>query len=196
MATHSSTFDWKIPWMEPGRLKSIGLLRVRHNWVTSLSLFTFTHWRRKWQPTPVFLSGESQGRGNLVGFGLWGRPESDTSDLAAAAEKMANSQNFPCTNKSFMGFPGLIFFQMVKNLPAMWETRVQSLGWEDPLEKGMTIHSSGMPREFHGQRSLVCYSPCSFITANVLTMHRECIFWWAQSLEHRSHRTPLPGGNN
>ena len=67
--------------------------------------------------------------------------------------------------------------RMVKNLPAMRETRAQSLGWEDPLEKGMTIHSSGVPREFHGQRSLACYSPCSFITANVLAMHRECIFW-------------------
>ena len=32
--------------------------------------------------------------------------------------------------------------QMVKNLPAMWETQVQSLGWEDPLEKGMATHSS------------------------------------------------------
>ena len=45
------------------RLQSLGSLRVRHNWVTSLSLFTFMHWRRKWQPTPVFLPGESQGRG-------------------------------------------------------------------------------------------------------------------------------------
>ena len=55
MAPHSSTFAWKIPWTEePGRLQSMGLLRVGHDWATSLSLFTFTHWRRKWQPTPVF----------------------------------------------------------------------------------------------------------------------------------------------
>ena len=53
-------FAWKIPWMEePGRLQSMGSLEVGHNWVTSLSLFTFLHWRRKWQPTPVFLPGES-----------------------------------------------------------------------------------------------------------------------------------------
>ena len=45
---------------------------------------------------------------------------------------------------------------MVKNLPAMWETQVLSLGWEDPLEKGMVTDLSG---EFHGQRSLVNYSP-------------------------------------
>ena len=67
MAPHSSTLAWRIPWMEePGRLQSVGSLRVRHDWATSLSLFTFMHWRRKWQPTPVFLPGESQGRGSLV----------------------------------------------------------------------------------------------------------------------------------
>ena len=55
MVTHSSTLAWKIPWTEdPGRLQSMGSLRVRHD-ATSLSLFTFMYWRRKWQPTPVFL---------------------------------------------------------------------------------------------------------------------------------------------
>ena len=64
MATHSSTLAWKIPWMEgPGRLQSMGSLGVGYDWETSLSLFTFMHWRRKWQPTPVFLPGESQGQG-------------------------------------------------------------------------------------------------------------------------------------
>ena len=41
---------------------------------------TVIHWRRKWQPTPVFLPGESQGRGSLVGCRLWGRTESDTTE--------------------------------------------------------------------------------------------------------------------
>ena len=49
------------------------------------SLFTLMHWRRKWQPTPVFLPGESQGRGSLVGFRLRGRTESDTTEATAAA---------------------------------------------------------------------------------------------------------------
>ena len=110
MATHSSTLAWKIPWTEePGRLQSVGLLRVRRDWATSLSLscigagngnpvqcpclenprdggawwaavhgvaksptwlsdfpFTFMHWRRKWQPTPVFLPGKSHGWRSLV----------------------------------------------------------------------------------------------------------------------------------
>ena len=81
VATHSSTLAWKIPWTEgPGGLQSMGSLGVRHDWATSLSLFTFMHWRRKWQPTPVFLPGESQGRGSLVGCCLWGRTESDTTE--------------------------------------------------------------------------------------------------------------------
>ena len=81
MAPHSSTLAWKILWTEePGRLQSMGSLRVRHDWATWLSLFTFMHWRRKWQPTPVFLPGESQGRWSLVGCRLWGRTESDTTE--------------------------------------------------------------------------------------------------------------------
>ena len=57
-----------------------GVARVGHDWATSLSLFTFMHWRRKWQPTPVFLPGESQGRGSLVGRRLWSHTESDTNE--------------------------------------------------------------------------------------------------------------------
>ena len=81
MAPHSSTLAWKIPWIEePCGLQSMGSLGVRHDWVTSLYFFTFMHWRRKWQPTPVFLPGESQGRQSLVGCRLWGRTESDMTE--------------------------------------------------------------------------------------------------------------------
>ena len=81
MAPRSSTLAWRLPWMEePGGLQSMGSLRVGHDSVTSLSLFTFMHWRRKWQPTPVFLPGESQGQGGLVGCCLWGCTESDTTE--------------------------------------------------------------------------------------------------------------------
>ena len=76
-----SPLAWKVPWTEePGGLQSMGSLGIGHDWATSLSLFTFMHWRRKWQPTPVFLPGESQGRGSLVGCCLWGRTESDTTE--------------------------------------------------------------------------------------------------------------------
>ena len=78
MAAHSSTLAWKIPWMEkPGGLQSMGSLRVRHDWKASLSLFTFMHWRRTWQPTPVFVA---QGWGSLVGCCLRGRTESDMTE--------------------------------------------------------------------------------------------------------------------
>ena len=81
MGPHCSTLAWKIPWTEePGRLQSMGSQRVGYDWTTSLSLFTFMHWRRKWQPTLVFLPGESQGRGSLMGCRLWGRTESDTTE--------------------------------------------------------------------------------------------------------------------
>ena len=82
IALHSSMLAWKMPWTEePGGLKSMGSLRVRHDWGTSLSFFTFMHWRRKWQPTPVFSSGESQGQGSLVDCRLWGLTESDTTEV-------------------------------------------------------------------------------------------------------------------
>ena len=79
MAPHSSTLAWKIPWTEePGRLQSMGSRRVGHDWATSLSLFTFLRWRRKWQPTPVFLPRESQGRGGAWWAAVYGVTQSWT----------------------------------------------------------------------------------------------------------------------
>ena len=66
----------------------MGSLKVGHDWATSLSLFTFMHWRRTWKPTPVFLPGESQGQGSLVGCHLWGCTESDTK-LEVVKQEMA-----------------------------------------------------------------------------------------------------------
>ena len=78
--THSSALAWQISWTEePGGLQPTGWQRVGHNEATSLSLFTFIDWRRKWQPTPVFLPGESHRWGSLVGCRLWGCTESDTT---------------------------------------------------------------------------------------------------------------------
>ena len=88
MAPHSSTLAWKIPWTEePGELLSMGSLKSRTR-VSNFPFFTFLHWRRKWQPAPVFLSGEPQGWRSLVGFLPMGshRVGHDWSDLAAAAD--------------------------------------------------------------------------------------------------------------
>ena len=59
---------------------------------TRLSDFTFTHWRRKWQPTPVFLPGESQGQGSLLGFRLWGRTELDTTEATQQEQEQEQEQ--------------------------------------------------------------------------------------------------------
>ena len=123
MATHSSTLAWKIPWTEePGRLQSMRSLRARHDCATSHSLFTFMHWRRKWQPTRVFLPGESQGWRRLMDCRLQGRTESNTTQVTQQQQQLVA--------------------QTVKHLPAMQETWVRSLGQEDALEKEMATHSS------------------------------------------------------
>ena len=86
MVPHSSTLAWKIPWMEKSSgLQSMGSLWVGHDQATSLSLFSFMHWRRKWQPTPVFLPGESQGQRSLVGCRLWGRTKSDMTECLSSS---------------------------------------------------------------------------------------------------------------
>ena len=88
IAPPSSTLAWKIPRTEePGRLQSMGSRWVRHDWATSLSLFTFMHWRRKWQPTSVLLLGDSPGTGEpgvLLSMGSH-RVRHDWSDAAVAA---------------------------------------------------------------------------------------------------------------
>ena len=142
MAPHSSTLAWKIPWTEePGRLQSMGSLRVRHDFtftftfhfpalekemathtvflpgksqgrgsLVSCRLWSHTEsdtteaiqqqlqqlkgfptsfdWRRKWQPSPVFLPGESQGQRTLVGCRLWGCTESDTTEATQQQQQL------------------------------------------------------------------------------------------------------------
>ena len=104
MAPHSSTLAWKIPWMEkPDRLQSMGSWRVRHGWVTSLSLFTFMHWRRQWHSTPVLLPGKSHGWRSLIGCSPWGREESDRTErlhfyfsLSGIGEGNGNPLQYSC----------------------------------------------------------------------------------------------------
>ena len=96
MAPHSSTFAWKIPWMEgPGRLQSMGSPRVGHNSATSLSLFTFMHWRRKWQ-----LAWRIPGTGEPGGLPSMGshRVGHDWRDLAAAAAEINDTESTTTQN--------------------------------------------------------------------------------------------------
>ena len=118
MAPHSSTLAWKIPWTEePGRLQTVGSWRVGNDWVTSLSLFPFMHWRRKWQATP--LAWRIPGTGEPGGPPSMGshRVRHDWSDSAAAvkdrgawyAEGHGVTEN--CTWIS------------------IWTTKTEELGW-------------------------------------------------------------------
>ena len=97
MAPHSSTLAWKIPWMEePGRLQFMGSLRVRHDLVTSISLFTFMHWRRKWQPTPVLcLENPRDG-------GAWWAAISGVSQSQTLLKRLSSSSS----SSSFIGGTG------------------------------------------------------------------------------------------
>ena len=120
MATHSSTLAWQIPWTEESsRLQSLGSLKVRHNWATSLSLFTFMHWRRKWQPTPVFLPGESQGWGAWWAA-IYGVAQSQTHlKRLSSSSSSGKESSCQCRRHGFDPWIG-----------------------KSPLEKEMTIHSS------------------------------------------------------
>ena len=73
-ATQSSILVWEIPWTEgPGGLWSMGFQKIRRDLEIK--------WRRKWQPTPVSLSGESCGQRSLVGSCPWGLRELDRTEV-------------------------------------------------------------------------------------------------------------------
>ena len=137
LATHCSALAWTIPLVEePGRLQSMGSLRVGHDWATSLSLFTFMHWRRKWQPTPVFLPGESQGWGSLVGCHLWDCTESDTTEVTQQQQQHITIQGFPHSS--------------VKNVPAMQKIRFDSWVGKIPWRRKWQPTPVFLPGETHG----------------------------------------------
>ena len=116
MAPHSSTLAWKTPWTEePVRLQSMGSLGVRHDWAISLSLFTFMHWRRKWQPTPVFLPGESQGWGSLLGCRLWvAQGRTRLKRLSSSSSNGAPDENL--NTETWMRFLGWPYYVLMSHI--------------------------------------------------------------------------------
>ena len=105
-----------LPGKSHGWRSLVGCSPVGHDWATSLSLFTFLHWRRKWQCTPVFLPGESQGRGSLVGCRLWGHTESDTTEVTWRRQQWMSRLLFKSIILSPKG-PSL----METNILQLWE---------------------------------------------------------------------------
>ena len=146
---------------------------------TRLSDFTFMHWRRQWQPTPVFFPGESQGWGSLVGCRLWGHTELDTTE----ATQQQLSVLYMAVNMWRINFPLQLLFlfshfhpvlvyrlsvwlitskgfpsgSVVKNLLAVQETCIQSLDWKILWRKKWLSTPVFLPGKFHGQRSLTGY---------------------------------------
>ena len=160
MAPQSSTLAWKIQWMEePGTLRSMGSLRVGHNRTTSLSFFTFMHWRRKWQPTPVFLPGESKGQWSLVGCHLWGFTETDTTEATQQQDLVAAHGTFvlPCGTWDLVPWPG-----METGPPALG---MQSLSHQTTREVPCDLFLSGIvsrPRFTKSSHLGVTFAPVSW----------------------------------
>ena len=150
MAPHSSTLAWKIPWTEePGGLQSMGLRRVGHDWATSLSLFTFMHWRRKWQPSPVFLPENPRDR-RAWWAAVYGVTQSRTRLKWLSSSSIIHTYGLPrwlsvketacdCRTHRRWGF-----YPWVGKIP--WKREWQST----PVF---------LPGKYHRQRSLVGYSP-------------------------------------
>ena len=117
---------WRVPWTEePGGLQSTGSQTVRQDWLELEYTHTHTHTH-----THIGLPSRSVGKESACNGG-------DPSSIPRSGT---------CTWEG-IGYPlqyswASLMAQQVKNLPAMWETWVQSLGWEAPLEKGMAAHSS------------------------------------------------------
>ena len=124
---------------------------------------------KKWQPSPVFLPGESHGQRSWAGYSPWGHKGSDMINWAWIYNHIKILKGFPCSSagkestcnagdprsvsglersvREVIGYPlqyswASLIAQLVKNLPATRETWVWSLGWENPLEKGTATHSS------------------------------------------------------
>ena len=123
MATHSSVLSWRIPGMrEPGRLPSMGSYRVRHDWSDLAAAAAVYIYRA--------FSGSSAGKKSACNAG---DPGSILGSGRYPGEGIGYPLQYSCTS---------LVAQTIKNPPAMRETWVWSLGWDDPLEEGMATHSS------------------------------------------------------
>ena len=111
MAPHSSTLAWKIPWMEePGGPQSMGSRRVGHDWATSLSLFTFMHWRRKWHPLQCSCL-ESPRRGGAWWAAVYGDAQSQTwlkwLSSSSSSSRGSEGKESACSARDLGSVPGL-----------------------------------------------------------------------------------------
>ena len=160
MAPHSNTLAWKISWTEePGRLQSMGSLRVGHNWTTSLSLFTFMYWRRKWQLTPMFLPGKSHGRRSLVGC---------SHEVAESRTQLTNftfTSHFHALEKEMAAHSSVLAWRIPGTgepggLPSMRLHRVGH-NWSDLAAAAAVNTNIHMNSLFHPTMTFVLFSLCA-----------------------------------
>ena len=148
----------------------MGSLRVPHDWASSLSLLTFMHWRRKWQLTPVFLPGESQGRGSLVGCRLWGHTGSDMTEATQQQQ-----QRFPeAGSQPSSGVPGCwcpLLFLIPLHPVEVWGSRT------DTQQASTTLH----PRLMRPSQ-LRPVSPLLLLGSPVPSLE---VFFWSPAAQHR-----------
>ena len=157
MATHSSTLAWKIPWTEkPGRLQSMGSLRVGHDWATSLSLFTFMHGEGNGNPLQCsYLKNPRDG-------GAWWAAVYGVAQSRTRLKRL-NSSSSSSSRLSQGQIQASPVAQVVKNPPAMQETQemqvfdlgVRKFRWRRKWQPTPVF----LPGKFHGQRHLVGHSP-------------------------------------
>ena len=173
MATHSRLWPGESPWTE----ESVGLQRVRHDWATKhrhhLSIFRRAElWppvsgKHHWVPTPLaaqFSASTFWRLEELLGVVEMERKlcwswegwldTQHTFTLLSFQAPHSSSALWDWQFFTLLLFGASLIAQLVKNLPAMQETWVWFLGWEDPLEKEMAIHSSILAWKIHGQRRL------------------------------------------
>ena len=115
MAPHSSTLAWKIPWVEePGGLQSMGSLGVGHNWATSLSLFTFMHWRRNGNPLQCYCLEDPRDGG------AWWAAISGVAQSRTRLKRLSSS-SVQLINVPFdkFGLHNLIFFFLIQWAPTL-----------------------------------------------------------------------------
>ena len=201
MTTHSSTRAWKIPWAEePGRLQSMGSGRVRHDWATSLSLFTVMHWRRKWQPTPVFLPGESQDEG------AWWAAVYGVAQSRTRLKRLSSSSSSSMLQKIYFK---VYSFQMWRITSFSKESRSFSLGisfWMCFKEIPLVCLTSCMFNLAHSKNSSHSESaPCQLKTSyqslplpTISTLHsssyllpKSCSL--LNAFPSLTHKRPFPG---
>ena len=158
-------------------LQSMGSLRVRHDSATSLSLFTLLHWRRKWQPTPVFLPGESQGR-EAWWAAVYGVAQSWTQLKRLSSSSSlwgflggASGKEFTCQCKRWGLDP--------------WVGKISwSRNWQ-PIPVFL-------PGKSHGQRRLAGYSPWDRRVGHDWATEYRALKLFSFSLKHTIHRSCYP----